>query len=341
MATTYKAVEVPTPGVLKLVERPIVEPGAGQVRIRVEASGVCHSDAATIEGQWTGITYPRVPGHEIAGYIEAVGEGVEQWQVGQRVGVGWFGGECGHCEPCRRGDLVKCLNLIISGISTDGGYAEVVIAEARAIASLPEQITAADAAPLLCAGVTTFNALRNAKLRAGGLVAIQGIGGLGHLAVQFARRMGFHTVAIARGKEKEQLARKLGAHDYIDSVAQDPVQTLLKMGGADAILATAASGKSIGPLVGGLAIRGKLIVVGASDEPLHVNIIDLLTGSKSIQGEFVGTAADEEDTLDFSALQSIHPMIERVPLENAPEAYARMMRNEARFRIVLIPGISV
>ena len=341
MGATYKAVEVSAPGVLKLVERSIVEPGFGQVRIRVEASGVCHSDAATIEGQWPGMTYPRVPGHEIAGYIEAVGEGVEQWQVGQRVGVGWFGGECGHCEACRRGDLVKCLNLLISGISTDGGYAEVVIAEARALASLPEQITAADAAPLLCAGVTTFNALRNAKLRAGDLVAIQGIGGLGHLAVQFARRMGFHTVAIARGKEKEQLARKLGAHNYIDSTEQDAAQTLLKMGGAKAILATAASGKSIGPLVGGLATRGKLIIVGASDEPLQVNLIDLLTGSKAIQGEFVGTAIDEEDTLAFSALQSVHPMIELVPLENAPEAYARMMRNEARFRIVLTPGSSV
>lgn len=341
MVATYRAIEVSAPGVLKLVERPIVEPGFGQVRIRVEASGVCHSDTATIEGQWSGMTYPRVPGHEIAGYIEAVGEGVEEWKVGQRVGVGWFGGECGHCESCRRGDLVKCLNLIISGISTDGGYAEIVIAEARALASLPEQITAADAAPLLCAGVTTFNALRNAKLRAGDLVAIQGIGGLGHLAVQFARRMGFHTVAIARGKEKEQLARKLGAHDYIDSTEQDAAQTLLKMGGAKAILATAASGKSIGPLVGGLATRGKLIIVGASDEPLQVNLIDLLTGSKAIQGEFVGTAADEEDTLAFSALQSVQPMIERVPLENAPEAYARMMRNEARFRIVLTPGSAV
>lgn len=341
MATSYRAVEVSTPGVLKLVERPLVEPGSGQVRIRVEASGVCHSDTLTIEGTLPGITYPRVPGHEIAGYIEAVGAGVERWQVGQRVGVGWFGGECGHCEPCRRGDFVNCLNLIISGISTDGGYAEVVIAEARALASLPEHITAADAAPLLCAGVTTFNALRNARLRAGDLVAIQGIGGLGHLAVQFARRMGFHTVAIARGREKEMLARELGAHDYINSTEQDAAQTLLQMGGANAILATAASAKSMSPLVGGLAPRGKLIVVGASPEPLEVSVAQLIFGTKSIQGESVGTAIDEEDTLAFSALQSVRPLIEQVPLENAPEAYARMMRNEARFRIVLIPGVSI
>jgi D-arabinose 1-dehydrogenase-like Zn-dependent alcohol dehydrogenase len=341
MATTYKAFEVSTPGVLKLVERPIMEPGIGQVRIRVEASGVCHSDALTIEGTLPGIAYPRVSGHEIAGYIEALGEGVERWQVGQRVGVGWFGGECGHCEPCRRGYFVNCLNLIVSGISTDGGYAEVVIAEARALAALPEHITAVEAAPLLCAGVTTFNALRNAKLRAGDLVAIQGIGGLGHLAVQFARRMGFHTVAIARGREKEQLARELGAHDYIDSLEQDAAQTLLQMGGANAILATAASGKSMGPLMAGLAPRGKLIVVGASPEPLEIDIGQLITGTQSIQGESVGTAIDEEDTLAFSALQSVHPLIELVPLENAPEAYARMMRNDARFRIVLTPWSSV
>lgn len=341
MATTYKAIEVSTPGVLKLVERPMIEPGTGQVRIRVEASGVCHSDALTIEGTLPGITYPRVPGHEIAGHIEALGEGVERWQIGQRVGVGWFGGECGHCEPCRRGYFVNCSNLTISGISTDGGYAEVVIAEARALASLPEQITAAEAAPLLCAGVTTFNALRNAKLRAGDLVAIQGIGGLGHLAVQFARRMGFHTIAIARGREKEQLARELGAHNYIDSREQDAAQTLLQMGGANAILATAASGKSMGSLVEGLAPRGKLIVVGASPEPLEVNLAQLIFGTKAIQGESVGTAIEEEDTLAFSALQSVHPLIELVPLEKAPEAYARMMRNEARFRIVLTPGASV
>jgi len=320
---------------MTLVERPLREPGSGQVRIRVEAAGICHSDALTIEGQWPGITYPRVPGHEIAGRIEALGDGVHQWKVGQRVGVGWFGGECGECEPCRRGDFVLCQNLIVSGISTDGGYAEMAIAEARALASIPDDVTAADAAPLLCAGVTTFNALRNANLRAGDLVAIQGIGGLGHLGVQFARRMGFRTVAIARGQEKEKLARELGAHDYIDSTAQDVAQVLLGMGGAAAILATAASGKSMGPLLGGLKVRGKLIVVGASPEPIVLDGVELITKARSVCGQIVGTAIDEEDTLNFSALQEVHPMIERVSLDKAPEAYARMMRNEARFRMVL------
>ena len=267
--------------------------------------------------------------------MEALGDGVERWKVGQRVGVGWFGGECGHCEPCRRGDFVNCLNMVISGVTTDGGYAEIVIAEAPALASIPEGISAGDAAPLLCAGVTTFNALRNASLRLGALVAIQGIGGLGHLAVQFARRMGFRTVAIARGREKENLARQLGAHDYIDSNERNPAEALQSMGGANAIVATAASGKSMGPLIGGLAVRGKLIVLGASAEPIEINALQLLLGARSIQGQFVGTAIDEEDTLAFSGLQAVRPMIESMPLEKAPEAYARMMRNQARFRMVI------
>lgn len=335
MKNSYKAVEVTSPGVFNLVERTITDPGAGQVRIRVDSCGVCHSDSVTVENTLPGIIYPRVPGHEIAGRIEAVGKGVVNWEVGQRVGVGWFGGECGHCEPCRRGDIVNCANLIISGITTDGGYAEVVIAEARALASIPQELSSVDVAPLLCAGLTTFNALRNSKLRAGDLVAIQGIGGLGHLALQFASRMGFYTLAIQRGKEKEKLARQLGAHGYIDSTEENPAEALLKMGGANAILATAASGKSMGPLVGGLAARGKLVVVGASAEPIEINATQLIFGSKTIQGENVGTPIEEEDTLKFSALQGIRPTIETMPLEKAPEAYARMMSGKARFRIVL------
>lgn len=337
MSETYRAVEVSGPGKLIVVTRPVVMPGPGQVRVRVEASGVCHSDAMVVEGAWPGVEYPRVPGHEIAGRIEAVGEGVANWRPGQRVGVGWFGGECGHCESCRRGNFVNCSNMTITGLTTDGGYAELVIVEARALAAIPDGITAADAAPMLCAGVTTYNALRNAGLRPGDTVAIQGIGGLGHLAVQFARRMGFRTVAIARGREKETLARKLGAHDYIDSTEQDPTQVLLKMGGAHGILATASSGKSMGPLVGGLTARGKLIVVGASPEPLEIELAQLLSRSRAVLGEVVGTAIDEEDTLGFSVLQNIRPLIEFYPLEQAPEAYARMMRNEARCRIVLTP----
>jgi D-arabinose 1-dehydrogenase-like Zn-dependent alcohol dehydrogenase len=335
MRNTYRAIQVTKPGVMELVERPMREPGPGQVRIRVEAAGVCHSDSVTVGGQWPGLTLPRVPGHEVAGVVEAVGEGVHRWKVGQRAGVGWFGGECGYCAPCRQGDFVNCLNMVVSGVTTDGGYAEIVIAEARALAAIPDGLSAAEAAPLLCAGVTTFNALRNANLRSGGLVAIQGIGGLGHLAIQFARRMGFRTIAIARGKEKEPLARELGAHQYIDSSERDPAQALQAMGGADAIVATAASGKSMGPLVGGLAVRGKLVVVGASPEPIEINAIQLLSGARSVLSQFVGTASEEEDALEFSGLQAVRPMIELVPLEKAPEAFARMMQNKARFRMVL------
>jgi len=335
MAATYDAVEAVAPGTLRLVERPIPEPGAGQVRIRVEACGICHTDALTIEGQWPGLSFPRVPGHEAVGRIEALGPAVVDWRIGQRVGVGFFGGECGHCEPCRRGDAISCQNLIISGITTDGGYAGVMIAEARALASIPEDISAADAAPLLCAGVTTYNALRNASLRAGDLVAVQGVGGLGHLGIQFARRMGFRTVAIARGREKEKLATELGAHSYIDSEAEDAAATLQRLGGAKVILATAASSRSMGPLIPGLSSRGKLIVVGASAEPIEVNPAHLIFGARSITGTLTGTAIDEEDTLRFSVREQVRPIIETVPLERAGDAYARMMRNEARFRMVL------
>ncbi len=332
---TYKAIEVPSPGQLNLVEKPIREPGPRQVRLRVEASGVCHTDVLAIEGQWPGLKYPLVPGHEIAGRIEALGEGVKNWKIGQRVGVGWFGGECGECESCRRGDFVNCIRLIIPGFTIDGGYAELVIVEARALAAIPEELTAEEAAPLLCAGVTTYNALRNAKLRPGDVVAIQGIGGLGHLGVQFARHMGFYTVAIARGQEKKKLALELGAQKYIDSNAEDPAEALQRMGGANAILATAASGKSMGPLLGGLKARGKLIVVGVSDEPIEISIPQLITGTKTIQGAASGTAIDIEDTLRFSSQEHVHSMNEVVPLEKAPEAYAKMKNNRARFRMVL------
>jgi D-arabinose 1-dehydrogenase-like Zn-dependent alcohol dehydrogenase len=261
MAKTYKAVEVATVSKLRIVERPIPQPSEGQVLIRVEACGICHTDSLTVEGQFPGLSFPRVPGHEVAGRIEAVGSGVAQWRVGQRVGVGFFGGQDGRCEPCRRGDFINCKSLSISGVTVDGGYAEMMVADANAVVSLPDSLNAVDAAPLLCAGVTTYNALRNAPLRSGDLVAVQGIGGLGHLGIQFARRMGFRPVAIARGSEKGKLARELGAIFYIDAQAEDPAATLQSMGGAKVILATAASSSSMGPLIAGLAPRGRLIVV--------------------------------------------------------------------------------
>jgi len=338
MAKTYKAVEVAAPGSLSIVERPIPEPGEGQVLIRVEACGICHTDAFTVEGQFPGLSLPRVPGHEAAGRIEAVGSRVSRWRLGQRVGVGFFGGYDGNCELCRRGDFINCQNLAISGISVDGGYAEMMLADANAVVSLPEPLKAVDAAPLLCAGVTTYNALRNAPLRSGDLVAVQGIGGLGHLGIQFARRMGFRTVAIARGGEKGKLAKELGAVSYIDAQTEDPAATLQRLGGAKVILATAASASSMGPLIAGLAPRGRLIVVGASPEPIQVDPAQLIFGARSLEGSLTGTAVDIEDTLAFSMLQNVRPIIEMVPLERAAEAYARMMRGAARFRIVLTTG---
>ena len=271
MRDTYKAVEVYEPGRLQVVERSISEPSAGQVRIRVEACGICHTDVATVTGTYPGLTLPRVPGHEVVGRIEALGAGVSRWKIGQRVGAGLIAGEDGVCEPCRRGDIVNCQNPVVSGVNVDGGYAEVMIAEARGIASIPDELTSAEAAPLLCAGVTTYNALRNAGLRGGDLVAVQGIGGLGHLGIQFARRMGFRTVAIGRGREKEKLAKDLGAHVYIDTAVDDAAAVLQRMGGARAILATATSGDAMGPLVSGLAARGKLIVVGVPQDPIQLS----------------------------------------------------------------------
>jgi D-arabinose 1-dehydrogenase-like Zn-dependent alcohol dehydrogenase len=279
---------------------------------------------------------PRVPGHEVVGRIEALGSGVSRWEIGQRVGVGFFGGEDGVCEPCRRGDIVNCLNPVIPGVTVDGGYAEVMIAEARGIASIPDELKSAEAAPLLCAGITTYNALRNAGLRGGDLVAVQGIGGLGHLGVQFARQMGFHTVAIGRGGEKEKLAKDLGAHVYIDTAVDDAAAALQRMGGARAILATAPSGDAMGPLVSGLGVRGKLIVVAVPEDQMQLSAFPLVFGGRSIYGTLAGTAIETEDALAFSVLENIRPMIETAPLEQAADAYARMMQGKARFRMVLV-----
>ena len=338
MRDTYKAVEVYESGRLRIVERSISEPGAGQVRIRVEACGICHTDAATVTGTYPGLTLPRVPGHEVVGRIEALGSGVSRWKIGQRVGVGLLGGEDGVCEPCRRGDIVNCQNPVTLGVTVDGGYAEVMIAEARGIASIPDELSSAEAAPLLCAGITTYNALRNAGLRGGDLVAVQGIGGLGHLGIQFARHMGFHTVAIGRGREKEKLARDLGAHVYIDTAIEDAAAVLQRLGGARAILATGTSGDAMGRLVSGLAARGKLIVVGVPGDQIQLSAFPLVFGGRSIYGSLTGTAIDSEDTLAFSVLENIRPMIETLPLEQAGDAYARMIEGKARFRMVLVTG---
>src|ERR1700676_94348 len=336
MKNTYKAVEVSAPGVLRVVERQVSEPGAGQVRIRVEACGVCHTDAATVMGIYPGLTLPRVPGHEVVGRIGALGSGVSKWKIGQRVGVGLIAGEDGVCEPCRRGDTVNCQDPVTSGVTVDGGYAEVMIAEARGIASIPDELSSAEAAPLLCAGITTYNALRNAGLRGGDLVAVQGVGGLGHLSVQFARHMGFRTVAIGRGRDKEKLAKDLGAHVYIDTAAEDGAAALQRMGGARAILATGTSGNAMGALVSGLAAGGKLIVVGVPQDPIQLNAFPLVFGGRSIYGSLTGTPIDAEATLASGALENIPPMIETFPLEKAADAYARMMEGKARFRVVLV-----
>jgi len=333
---TYKAVEAYEPGKLRVVERQMTEPGAGQVRIRVEACGICHTDAATIMGAYPGLTLPRVPGHEVVGRIDALGSGVTRWKIGQRVGVGLIAGEDGVCEPCRRGDIVNCQNPVVSGVTADGGYAEVMIAEARALSSVPDELTSAEAAPLLCAGITTYNALRNAGLRGGDLVAVQGIGGLGHLGVQFARHMGFRTVAIGKGSDKEKLAKDLGAHVYIDTAIDDAAAVLQRMGGARAILATAPSGDAMGSLVAGLAARGKLIVVGVPTDEIRLNAFPLVFGERSIYGSLTGKPIDGEDTLAFSVLENIRPLIEAFPLEQATDAYARMIQGKARFRVVLV-----
>ncbi len=334
-----KVVQVSKPGGnFEVVERPIPEPGRGQVRIKVEACGICHSDFLVKEGYWPGIQYPRVPGHEIAGRIDAIGADVTLWKPGQRAGVGWHGGHCFQCDPCRRGDFVLCQLEKITAITFDGGYAEYVVVRAEAVAAIPDGLPADEAAPLLCAGITVYNSLRNSGARAGDLVAVQGIGGLGHLGIQYARQMGFRTVAIGRGQDKQQLARKLGAHEYVDTNAGAPAEALQKLGGARVILATAPDSKSISTLLDGLAGSGKLLIVGAGTESLTVTPLQLIGGRKSIQGWPSGTAKDSEDTLQFSALSGVRPMIERYPLEKAAEAYDQMISGRARFRVVLTIG---
>jgi D-arabinose 1-dehydrogenase-like Zn-dependent alcohol dehydrogenase len=332
-----RVVQVSRPnGPLEIVEREIPEPGAGSVRIKVEACGICHSDSVTKEGTWPGIQYPRVPGHEIAGIVDAIGASVAGWKEGQRVGVGWHGGHCGYCDSCRRGDFVTCqIAPQVPGIAYDGGYAEYVITPAGALALIPEGLSAVDAGPLMCAGVTTFNSLRNSGARPGDVVAVLGVGGLGHLGIQFASKMGFKTVAIARGMDKEPLARKLGAWSYIDSKTQDPTAELLKLGGAKVVLATVTSGDAMSATLGGLSVNGKLVILGAAVEPLQVPGISLLLGRRSILGWPSGNSIDSQDTLAFSKLTGVRAMTEVFPLERTAEAYEHMMSGKARFRAVL------
>jgi D-arabinose 1-dehydrogenase-like Zn-dependent alcohol dehydrogenase len=335
-----RAVQVAQPGgPFEMVERDLPQPGAGEVRVKVQACGICHSDSLTKEGYWPGIQYPRVPGHEIAGIIDAMGPNVLGWSAGQRVGVGWHGGHCGYCSSCRRGDFLTCqVAPKTPGISYDGGYADYMIAPAGALAQIPDELSYVEAAPLMCAGITTFNSLRNSGARAGDLVAVLGIGGLGHLGIQFAAKMGFHTVAIARGADKAPLARKLGALLYIDSQAQDVAAELLKLGGAKVILATITSGKAMTATLGGLGINGKFIALGVPQDPLEVPAGLLVPGRRAIQGWPSGTSIDSQDTMAFSVLTGVRSMNEVFPLERAAEAYDRMMSGGARFRVVISTG---
>jgi D-arabinose 1-dehydrogenase-like Zn-dependent alcohol dehydrogenase len=331
-----KAVQVPKPGAdFEIVEREILQPGPGHVRIRVQACGVCHSDVITKEGLLPGITYPRVPGHEVAGVIDDVGAGVTTWKKGQRVGVGWHGGQDGTCLSCRRGDFGTCANLKICGISYDGGYAEYMVAPVEALAQMPESLDIAEAAPLMCAGITTFNALRHSGALPSDLVAVQGIGGLGHLGIQFANKFGYRVAAVGRGPENATLAKKLGAHVYIDSAATNAAAELQKLGGARVILATAPNAKAMSSLVDGLGTNGRMMVVGAPAEPVEVSVLALLFGRKSLQGWPSGIPTDSEDTLRFAEMTGVRPMIEKYPFEKAAEGYARMMSGKAEFRVVL------
>ena len=322
-------------GEWELVERETPNPGPGQVRVKVEACGVCHSDALVKEGLWPGLQYPRVPGHEVAGRIDTLGDNVDAFSVGQRVGVGWHGGHDFVCEQCRRGDFAMCVNRKVTGVDFDGGYAEYMIAPAAAIAVIPQEIPAEEAAPFMCAGVTVYNALRNSGARAGDTVAVHGIGGLGHLGVQYARRMGFETVAINRGNDKQDLARKLGAHHYIDATATDVVGELQKLGGARVILATAPNAQAISSLVDGLSAGGLLLVPAAPPEPLTINVFSLIMHRSGVSGWYSGTARDSQDTMEFSALSDVHPMIEKYPLDRVAEAYEQMRSGKVRFRVVL------
>ena len=322
-------------GDFELVQREFPEPGPGHVRVRVQACGVCHSDSITKYGLFPGIAYPRVPGHEVAGVIDAVGADVPVFKAGKRVGLGWHGGHCNYCTPCRRGDFILCENQQISGISYDGGYADYVIAPANALALIPDDLSDVDAAPLMCAGVTTYNSLRHSGARPGEVVAILGIGGLGHLGVQFAAKSGYHTIAVARGQEKAPLAKELGAHHYIDSTTQDFAAELQKLGGAAVILSTLTDAPSLTQAVSGLGPNGKLIIVGVPEKPFEVSTIPLVMGNREIRGWASGTGMDSEDTLNFSALTGVKPKIETYPLEKAPDAFARMESGKARFRVVI------
>jgi len=331
-----KVARISKPGAdFEIVEREVPEPAPGHVRIKVQACGVCHSDVLTKDGLWPGIQYPRVPGHEVAGVIDQVGAGVTTWKIGQRVGVGWHGGQDNTCRECRRGDFRNCRNLKIPGISYDGGYQEYMVAPVEALVAIPNSLSDAEAAPLLCAGITTYNSLRHSGALLGDLVAVQGIGGLGHLGIQFANKFGYKVAAIGRGSENASLAKKLGASVYIDSQATKPAEALQEMGGAQVILATAPSSKAMSELIDGLAPNGKLLVVGATFDPIEVTPIQLISGSRSLQGWSTGTPADSEDTLRFSELTGVRPMIETFPLARAGEAYARMMSGKAQFRVVL------
>ena len=335
-AATMKVAQVPSPGAdFQIVEREIPEPGSGEVRVKVQACGVCHSDALTKEGLWPGIQYPRIPGHEVAGIIDEVGDGVSEWRKGQRVGVGWHGGHDGTCLQCRRGDFGNCRNMKVAGISYDGGYQQYMVAPVEALVAMPDTLTDVEAAPLLCAGITTFNALRHSGAYPGDLVAVQGIGGLGHLGIQFGNKFGFKVAAIGRGSENAALAKKLGATLYINSKATNAAEELQKLGGAQVILATAPSSKAMSELIDGLGPNGKLMVIGAAFDPIEVTPIQLIGGSRTIQGWASGIPTDSEDTLRFAELTGVRPMIETYPLEKAAEAYARMLSGDAQFRVVL------
>ena len=331
-----RAAQITRPGgPFELVECEIPEPGPGQVRIKVQACGICHSDSLVKDGHWPGLQYPRVPGHEAVGVIDTVGANVTQWKPGQRVGVGWHGGHCGMCDNCRKGDFFGCtVALQVTGISFDGGYAEYMVAPAVAVALVPEELSPADAAPLMCAGITTFNALRNSGARAGDVVAVLGLGGLGHLGVQYAVKMGFKTIGIARGKDKEPLAKKLGALHYIDSQSQDPAAELQKLGGARVILATVTAGEAMAAVQGGLGLHGTLLIVGAA-QSITISPLVLILGARSVQGWYSGTAVDSQDTLKFSVLTGVRSMNETYPLDRVAEGYERMMSGKARFRVVL------
>ena len=337
---TMRVAQVPAPrGKFELVERPIPDPSPGTVRIKVAACGVCHSDVLVKENLWPGIQYPRVPGHEIAGAIDAIGAGVIGWTPGQRVGVGWHGGYCGRCDPCRRGELFACTTGQVTGISFDGGYGEYMIAPVSAVARFPDELPPVDAAPLLCAGITTFNALRNSGARPGDVVGVLGVGGLGHLGVQYAAKMGFETVAIARGKDKEQFARQLGAASYIDTQSQDPAAELQKLGGAKVIIATVTVGDAMSAVLPGLGVNGTLVVIGAA-QSMQISPLVLIGAQRSVKGWYSGTSIDSQDTLAFSARVGVRSMNEIYPLERVNEAYERMMSGKARFRVVLTMGDS-